>query len=26
VSDIHGMDLSAPPPGPMPEQVIDSHA
>jgi hypothetical protein len=25
VSEIHGMDLSAPPPGPMPEQVIDSH-
>src|SRR6476660_2988036 len=26
VSEIHGMDLSAPPPGPMPQQVIDSHA
>jgi hypothetical protein len=25
VSEIHGMDLSAPPPGPMPQQVIDSH-
>ena len=26
VSEIHGMDLSAPPPGPMPQQVIDSHS
>lgn len=26
VMEIHGMDLSAPPPGPMPEQVIDSGA
>jgi len=25
VSEIHGMDLSAPPPGPMPEMVIDSQ-
>jgi len=25
VSEIHGMDLSAPPPGPMPQQMIDSH-
>jgi hypothetical protein len=24
VSEIHGMDLSAPPPGPMPQQMIDS--
>jgi len=22
----HGMDLGAPPPGPMPQQVIDSHS
>src|SRR5262245_2419814 len=26
VRESHGMDLSAPPPGPMPQQVIDSHA
>ena len=26
VSEIHGMDLNAPPPGPMPQQVIDSHS
>jgi len=26
VSEIHGMDLSLPPPGPMPQQVIDSHS
>ena len=26
VSEIHGMDLGAPPPGPMPQQVIDSHS
>jgi hypothetical protein len=26
VREIHGMDLSAPPPGPMPQQVIDSHS
>ena len=26
VSEIHGMDLSAPPPGPTPQQVIDSHS
>ena len=25
VSDIHGLDLSAPPPGPMPELMIDSQ-
>ena len=25
VKEIHGMDLGAPPPGPMPQQVIDSH-
>jgi hypothetical protein len=24
VTDIHGVDLAAPPPGPMPEQVVDS--
>ncbi len=26
VKDIHGMDLGAPPPGPMPKQVVDSGA
>ena len=26
VNEIHGMDLSAPPPGPMPQQVIDSQS
>jgi hypothetical protein len=26
VMEIHGVDLSAPPPGPMPQQVIDSHS
>jgi hypothetical protein len=26
VSEIHGVDLAAPPPGPMPEMVIDSQA
>ena len=26
VSEIHGMDLGAPPPGPMPQQVIDSQS
>ena len=26
VKEIHGMDLNAPPPGPMPQQVIDSHS
>jgi hypothetical protein len=26
VSEIHGIDLGAPPPGPMPQQVIDSHS
>jgi hypothetical protein len=26
VSEIHGMDLGAPPPGPPPQQVIDSHS
>jgi len=26
VMEIHGMDLSAPPPGPVPQQVIDSHS
>jgi len=26
VREIHGMDLNAPPPGPMPQQVIDSHS
>jgi hypothetical protein len=25
VSEIHGMDLSAPPPGPMPELIVDSQ-
>ena len=25
VAEIHGMDLSAPPPGPMPEQIVDSQ-
>jgi hypothetical protein len=25
VSEIHGMDLSAPPPGPMPEMIVDSQ-
>ena len=26
VLEIHGTDLSAPPPGPLPQQVIDSHS
>ena len=26
VQDVHGIDLRTPPPGPMPEQVIDSNA
>ena len=26
VKDIHGFDLSAPPPGPMPEMILDSGA
>jgi hypothetical protein len=26
VMEIHGVDLNAPPPGPMPQQVIDSHS
>ena len=26
VKEIHGIDLSAPAPGPMPQQVIDSHS
>jgi len=26
VQEIHGMDLSAPPPGPLPQQMIDSQA
>ena len=26
VKEIHGMDLSAPPPGPMPQQMIDSQS
>jgi hypothetical protein len=26
VKDIHGIDLSAPPPGPLPKQVVDSGA
>ena len=26
VNEIHGIDLGAPPPGPMPQQVIDSHS
>ncbi len=25
VSEIHGVDLNAPPPGPLPEQIIDSQ-
>jgi hypothetical protein len=25
VQEIHGMDLSAPPPGPMPEMIVDSQ-
>ena len=26
VMEIHGMDLSAPPPGPLPEMIVDSNA
>jgi hypothetical protein len=26
VQEIHGMDLSGPPPGPMPELIVDSNA
>ena len=26
VSEIHGMDLGAPPPGPLPELIVDSQA
>lgn len=26
VREIHGMDLAAPPPGPLPKQIIDSGA
>jgi len=26
VSEIHGMDLGGPPPGPMPEMIVDSNA
>ena len=26
VSEIHGMDLSSPPPGPLPEMIVDSNS